>query len=681
MDQKRLMVILAVVVLVVAGFGYFVLPEEMLFSPLQTESGFVQSELDTFEDRFLDKAGQDFFERKQSPGGGVPECRDHIDNDGDGYCDTPEGTCNDGSFPGDVSCSGDYDGSEAYPPSLCQNGEDDDDDTFIDMNDPDCETNQSSEENNDWGDTACTDGIDNDNDSTCDYYAVGIESTCGSVAAGDMGCEHPWMDTEVLSPGPNGEETEGIGCAEIKDFYSSEYGFFDINFVFISDGPGYSSSAPASNFREDIIFGMKGVHPEVSPLGNPVQHHEIFRPAPLGIKAYYVTEVPEFPWLCEPKPVGSKHKIKCKDPSRIKEIAEKCIPGKQKIVVVLNSLDFNNRVGVYYHPHAGDFVVVNSRDGSGTKGFYPHILAHELGHAVFWFTDEYSHDTSPYESEVFEYNYGWNCNYNPFDYPPCGGRFNDVGWVDLIDDERVGDVDCYNSSSNYFGYCIRYRNGHVSTHKYESMMHAAVDGNEIFDSSHKRIACCRFGERFTVLPHFCLEPPTDSPVSWGIGLYEYCGWTGDAAPSWLAAEIDEEAEFQELDEVDEEKEIRRLTFSGGWMDNPVEYSLGRNEDGWRVVSVILLAEDSRPYSSESAGEISITFVRGDGSEWIQNYRTTTWIESFEDEPFWYEENRTVFAFVNNEPTVFDQVVNASIVDENGQEFTLDIAAWREEHEI
>lgn len=40
-------------------------------------------------------------------------CNDGIDNDGDGFCDTPTGVCTDGSTPGDPGCVGQTDNDEA----------------------------------------------------------------------------------------------------------------------------------------------------------------------------------------------------------------------------------------------------------------------------------------------------------------------------------------------------------------------------------------------------------------------------------------------------------------------------------------------------------------------------------------------------------------------------------------
>jgi hypothetical protein len=91
-------------------------------------------------------------------------CFDGVDNDGDGTCDVAG--CNDPNnpderLPADPACTAVS--PPEYETAICQNGEDDDGDGLVDLEDPDCETPNDAEER-----PTCADGVDNDFDGWTD---------------------------------------------------------------------------------------------------------------------------------------------------------------------------------------------------------------------------------------------------------------------------------------------------------------------------------------------------------------------------------------------------------------------------------------------------------------------------------------------------------------------------------
>ncbi len=89
----------------------------------------------------------------------VPQCRDGLDNDGDGATDMS-----------DFSCSTPDDNDETNPKSQCQDGIDNDNDGLTDFpSDPGCSSRQDNDENNQTSTLEqCRDGIDNDADGRVD---------------------------------------------------------------------------------------------------------------------------------------------------------------------------------------------------------------------------------------------------------------------------------------------------------------------------------------------------------------------------------------------------------------------------------------------------------------------------------------------------------------------------------
>jgi hypothetical protein len=144
------------------------------------------------------------------------QCKDGIDNDGDGAIDLADFSCqndpqrNDESSPkaqcqdgvdndgdgaidlSDFSCAGQQDNDEANPKSQCQNGSDDDGDGLIDAKDPGCSTPQDNDESD--GTSQCQDTKDNDAD--------------GLIDAKDPGCSTP----------QDNDESDGTSqCQDTKD--------------------------------------------------------------------------------------------------------------------------------------------------------------------------------------------------------------------------------------------------------------------------------------------------------------------------------------------------------------------------------------------------------------------------------------------------------------------------------
>jgi hypothetical protein len=97
-----------------------------------------------------------------APGGHakVPaQCRDGIDNDGDGLIDL-------GQDPG---CFSPNDNTEQDSPPQCSDGLDNDGDGLIDFpNDPGCDSSGDLLESN-QAQPQCSDGFDNDNDGFTDF--------------------------------------------------------------------------------------------------------------------------------------------------------------------------------------------------------------------------------------------------------------------------------------------------------------------------------------------------------------------------------------------------------------------------------------------------------------------------------------------------------------------------------
>ena len=140
-----------------------------------------------------------------------PECKDGIDNDGDGSCDF--GGC--GTLPADPGCSDPNDNREDDGTPQCSDGIDNDNDGLCDATgclglpaDPACllgATPLPAHNNEASGTTQCQDGQDNDGDGTCDYNGC----TIGGFA-------YP-KDPACISPSQNNEAAATTACQDGVD--------------------------------------------------------------------------------------------------------------------------------------------------------------------------------------------------------------------------------------------------------------------------------------------------------------------------------------------------------------------------------------------------------------------------------------------------------------------------------
>lgn len=107
----------------------------------------------------------------------IPECKDELDNDGDGYIDWPD----------DPGCQNKNDKSELNPNIECDDGVDNEDaDSLVDYNDPGC----SDPSDDDETDGDCDDTSDNDGDTYIDYPSdPGCTGYSDSSELGTVECD------------------------------------------------------------------------------------------------------------------------------------------------------------------------------------------------------------------------------------------------------------------------------------------------------------------------------------------------------------------------------------------------------------------------------------------------------------------------------------------------------------
>jgi len=116
----------------------------------------------------------------------LPECEDGVDNDGDTFTDGEDPSCQLGN---------DTEGED--PTTDCNDGEDDDGDDLIDLDDPGC-TDITDDSELDNPTPECDDGLDNDDDGLTDYPA-------------DPGCFSPLQDDETDAC------PDGAACPQCAD--------------------------------------------------------------------------------------------------------------------------------------------------------------------------------------------------------------------------------------------------------------------------------------------------------------------------------------------------------------------------------------------------------------------------------------------------------------------------------
>jgi|GEM_PF-2713949 hypothetical protein len=139
------------------------------------------------------------------------ECKNQIDDDGDGFCDYEGCTVDGVVMTPDPQCDSELDLSESLnpndppPPAECSNLIDDDDDGLCDFGgctidgvemdpDPVCEENPLGlSESVPWNLPQCSDGQDNDGDGLCDHGGCDV----GEISMGaDPGCQNADDDSE-----------------------------------------------------------------------------------------------------------------------------------------------------------------------------------------------------------------------------------------------------------------------------------------------------------------------------------------------------------------------------------------------------------------------------------------------------------------------------------------------------
>ncbi|PKN57608.1 MAG: hypothetical protein CVU56_10010 [Deltaproteobacteria bacterium HGW-Deltaproteobacteria-14] len=131
-------------------------------------------------------------------GGLAPECRDGLDNDGDGAVDAADADCGDADDDDESDATGaprDDTVPDAAPgfagAALCDNGVDDDGDGFTDFPDaPGCASADDDAE----GLPACSNGVDDDGDGLTDFDGA------GDPALADPSCYGPYVKVERRLP-------------------------------------------------------------------------------------------------------------------------------------------------------------------------------------------------------------------------------------------------------------------------------------------------------------------------------------------------------------------------------------------------------------------------------------------------------------------------------------------------
>jgi len=143
------------------------------------------------------------------------ECFDGIDNDGDSWLDTEDPDC-----AADVQAPnlalGAYEmgywGGCGAVGNTCNNNCDDDSDGWVDLADPDCQA--ASDDEVGFGTGGCNDGIDNDNDGTIDGGLPSVPPD--PVIPADTDCTDP-ADDEVTPSCQNGTDDDGDGWIDGGD--------------------------------------------------------------------------------------------------------------------------------------------------------------------------------------------------------------------------------------------------------------------------------------------------------------------------------------------------------------------------------------------------------------------------------------------------------------------------------
>jgi hypothetical protein len=436
---------------------------------------------------------------KNGRGGGSASapaaCSDHIDNDGDGYCDYAwkKGYCSDGSLLGDPKCASKDDTGEACSPSteVCdgvdnncdgqvdENGVcgtisyycDGDQDGYLsatvsdtcsslgcvpagcsttpgtDCNDVDITVNPAAVDNCD------SDGVDNDCDGTvdeCDSCINGKQDgnetdvDCGgSCAPCDLqqACN---ISADCLS----GNCQSGI-CAEAQT--NLDPSCLPIKYTNGSVDNHVNLVMVPSAFNGDMDLFRQKAEWIASVFGN-------YEPYDQSISRYNVFYVPEEAGdYCYFNCSGIQ-RLLCCDTSKAKSLSATCTTGPRQTIVVHNSDTYG---GAGYR--SSDVATTSIHSAA------PLVAVHELGHSLFNLGDEYSTGSATPSSSA-------NC-----DYSSCSK------WGDMLGYNGVG---CLGNSCSGGSYSVS-----------ENTIMKALSYR--FEEVNLRLSCCTYQLETGEFPAYC----------------------------------------------------------------------------------------------------------------------------------------------------------------------------------
>ncbi len=183
----------------------------------------------------------------------VPQCRDNLDNDGDGFIDfggldlDHDGLPEIERDPGCNSLQDDYEGVDilSSPKDFkCDDNKDNDNDGLIDYPNDDCCLSRywNNEDSCISNSTECSDGQDNDNDGFIDYPSDGAcySSSADSEGSNDLGRVFPIIVT--------------AGLGQKVAYYAVPPEFFVSNKMPIDSQTGIRISYPS--LVENMYYGM-----------------------------------------------------------------------------------------------------------------------------------------------------------------------------------------------------------------------------------------------------------------------------------------------------------------------------------------------------------------------------------------------------------------------------------------
>ena len=490
------------------------------------------------------------------------QCNDHIDNDGDGYCDASgkRAYCNDGSIPGDSDCTDKNDASESCEPqsercdgldndcdglideeNVCSSADyycdTDSDGYFSDIVSGSCEEYQcvpsacrlnSGTDCNDnntginigVSENCDSDGLDNDCDGQIDECSPCFNSVkdgdetdvdCGgscTACANEASCQ---INEDCLSNNCQNGQCQNSSPGLNEHCHALKYdntGFEGhLNLVFVPSGFNDMS------FFKDRAEWIYGIFSNYQPFSSDIAQ----------LNAFYVSQ--DAGDYCDLNCNGIS-RLLCCSTSTARTLSATCTSGPRHTVVVHNSTSYG---GAGYT--SADVATTTIHSSA------PKVAVHELGHSAFQLADEYNYATS------FSTSGRPNC-----DTSGCSK------WADLI---GYKGVTCQPNHC-YGGQYYASENTLMKSLSYS------------FEEVNLRISCCMYLQETGSLPAYCSQFQQRAP---GGDLSKMCENTSftaiGAAPSEFVAA-------------------------------PVEYSFRRDGETW-------ILDDKR---SLRAGRYSIEKIRG-----------------------------------------------------------------------